>query len=53
MSIEHPGERQSNEIRKLISTREPVALRTFTPTQLAIAKSAGVFHWKLARSRMR
>ena len=45
MAIEHAGEPQSNEIRRQTLEREPVALRTFTPTQLAIAKSAGVFHW--------
>ena len=45
MAIEHPGERRSNDIRRVIEAREPVALRTFTPTQLAISRSAGVFHW--------
>ena len=45
MAIEHPGENRSNAIRRVIDEREPVALRTYTPTQLAIAKSAGVFHW--------
>jgi 4-aminobutyrate aminotransferase-like enzyme len=45
MPIEHPGEKESNQIRRVIKTREPIALRTFTPTQLAISKSAGAFHW--------
>ena len=45
MAIAHPGESRSNEIRRVIGEREPVALRTFTPTQLAISRSAGVFHW--------
>jgi 4-aminobutyrate aminotransferase-like enzyme len=45
MPIEHPGEKKSNEVRRLIGEREPIALRTYTPTQLAIARSAGVFHW--------
>ena len=45
MAIEHSGEKRSNAIRRLIDQREPMALRTYTPTQLAIAKSAGVFHW--------
>ncbi len=45
MTIEHPGEDRSNAIRRVIDEREPVALRTYTPTQAAIAKSAGVFHW--------
>ena len=45
MSIEHPGEARSNAARRVIDEREPVALRTYTPTQLTIAKSAGPFHW--------
>ena len=45
MAIEHKGEARSNAIRQLIDEREPAALRTYTPTQVAIAKSAGVFHW--------
>ena len=45
MAIEHTGETRSNAIRQLIDAREPAALRTYTPSQLAIAKSAGVFHW--------
>ncbi|MEP6915530.1 MAG: aminotransferase class III-fold pyridoxal phosphate-dependent enzyme [Acidobacteriota bacterium] len=45
MSIEHPGENRSNAVRRAIDEREPVSLRTYTPTQLAIEKSAGVFHW--------
>lgn len=45
MTIEHSGENRSNQVRRVIAEREPIALRTYTPTQLAIAKSAGVFHW--------
>lgn len=45
MSIEHAGETRSNEVRRTIAEREPVSLRTYTPTQIAIAKSAGCFHW--------
>jgi 4-aminobutyrate aminotransferase / (S)-3-amino-2-methylpropionate transaminase / 5-aminovalerate transaminase len=45
MAIEHTGEGRSNAFRRVIDEREPVALRTYTPTQLTIAKSAGVFHW--------
>jgi 4-aminobutyrate aminotransferase-like enzyme len=45
MAIEHAGESKSNEVRRQIGEREPIALRTFTPTQIAISKSAGVFHW--------
>ena len=35
----------SNAVRDVIAGQEPVALRTFTPTQAVLAKSAGVFHW--------
>jgi 4-aminobutyrate aminotransferase / (S)-3-amino-2-methylpropionate transaminase / 5-aminovalerate transaminase len=45
MAIEHNGEDRSNALRRVVDEREPVALRTYTPTQLTIAKSAGVFHW--------
>jgi 4-aminobutyrate aminotransferase-like enzyme len=45
MPIQHPGEKRSNDIRRSIGEREPIALRTFTPTQASIARSAGVFHW--------
>jgi len=45
MSIEHPNEPSSNAVRRVIAQGEPASLRTFTPTQLAITKSAGVFHW--------
>jgi acetylornithine/succinyldiaminopimelate/putrescine aminotransferase len=45
MPIQHPGENRSNDLRRQIGEREPIALRTFTPTQVSIAKSAGVYHW--------
>src|SRR5437016_4192180 len=45
MAIEHSGEPRSNDVRRQISAGEPISLRTFTPTQVAISKSAGVFHW--------
>lgn len=44
-SIEYPNERRSNTARKIVAQYEPVALRTFTPSQAVFAKSAGVFHW--------
>jgi 4-aminobutyrate aminotransferase-like enzyme len=44
-AIHHPQEEQSNEARDLAGLYEPRALRTYTPTQAVIAKSAGVFHW--------
>lgn len=43
--IQFPNEDQSNAVRRTIANKEPVALRTFTPTQAVLAKSAGVFHW--------
>ncbi|GAB4136227.1 MAG: acetylornithine transaminase [Planctomycetaceae bacterium] len=43
--IQFPTENRSNVARETIATQEPVALRTFTPTQAVLAKSAGVFHW--------
>jgi len=45
MAIEHSGEPKSNDVRRVIADREPVALRTYTPSLLAITTSAGVFHW--------
>lgn len=41
----HANEPQSNDTRKLVSRLEPKGLRTFTPTQAVLAKSAGVYHW--------
>ncbi|MES2792667.1 MAG: aspartate aminotransferase family protein [Planctomycetota bacterium] len=43
--IQHRGEEKSNAVRATITQREPLALRTFTPTQAVLAKSAGIFHW--------
>ncbi len=45
MAIQHPGEPKSNELREVIAEKEPLALRTYTPSQLVIERSAGVFHW--------
>ncbi|MFO0847640.1 MAG: aminotransferase class III-fold pyridoxal phosphate-dependent enzyme [Gemmataceae bacterium] len=44
-AVQHPGEPAGNDARSGITATEPQALRTFTPTQAVIAKSAGVFHW--------
>jgi acetylornithine/succinyldiaminopimelate/putrescine aminotransferase len=44
-SIAFTGETQSNEIRRVIAQYEPRALRTYTPTQAVLARSAGIFHW--------
>ena len=50
--IEFPGEPQSNAVRKTVSQREPLGLRTFTPTQAVLARSAGVFHWTMEGRRL-
>lgn len=52
MIIQHAGETRSNEVRRTIAEREPVSLRTYTPTQIAIAKSAGPFHWTVDGRRL-
>src|SRR5579864_482738 len=43
--ISFPGEDQSNAARRTIARQEPQALRTFTPTQMVLARSEGVFHF--------
>jgi 4-aminobutyrate aminotransferase-like enzyme len=43
--LQHPEEPSSNEKRSLAARFEPRALRTYTPTQAVLAKSAGIFHW--------
>src|SRR5262245_58217474 len=43
--LTHANEPQSNTTRKVVSRLEPKSLRTFTPTQAVLAKSAGVYHW--------
>ncbi len=44
-SIQHPAESTSNADREVAARFEPKSLRTYTPTQAVLAKSAGVFHW--------
>jgi 4-aminobutyrate aminotransferase-like enzyme len=44
-AIRHPNEPQSNAGREATARLEPVALRTFTPTQAVIAKSSGAIHF--------
>ncbi len=44
-AIEHPGEDRSNDIRRRCLATEPKALRTFTPSQAVLARSAGCYHW--------
>src|SRR5213595_837245 len=43
--LHHPGEHSSNKNRELTARLEPRALRTYTPTQAVLAKSAGIYHW--------
>src|SRR5438552_7760228 len=43
--LHHPGEANSNEARDAVARFEPRALRTYTPTQAVLARSAGVYHW--------
>ena len=43
--IEFDDEDLSNAARRSISSREPIAQRTYTPSQAVFAKSAGSFHW--------
>ena len=43
--IAFDSEDQSNAIREAIGRTEPKSLRTFTPSQAVLAKSAGCFHW--------
>jgi 4-aminobutyrate aminotransferase-like enzyme len=43
--IQFPNEERSNAARQTVAEREPLALRTFTPSQAVLARSAGSFHW--------
>jgi 4-aminobutyrate aminotransferase-like enzyme len=42
---QHPDEPSSNDARALVARYEPRSLRTYTPTQAVLARSAGIFHW--------
>lgn len=44
-SIQHPGEDQSNDLRKRLTRTEPLTLRTYTPTLAMLDKSSGCYHW--------
>jgi 4-aminobutyrate aminotransferase-like enzyme len=41
----HPHEVVANAVRDRAARFEPRSLRTFTPTQAVISRSAGVYHW--------
>src|SRR6478735_2540496 len=43
--LHHPQEVTSNNARDLVAHFEPRALRTYTPSQAVLARSAGIFHW--------
>jgi 4-aminobutyrate aminotransferase-like enzyme len=43
--IHHPQEPTSNADRELVARCEPKSLRTYTPTQAVLARSAGIYHW--------
>jgi 4-aminobutyrate aminotransferase-like enzyme len=45
MSIEHPGEAASNDLRRRLAAVEPVSLRTYTPSLAVIAASEGCYHF--------
>lgn len=45
LSIHHSHETTSNADREVVARVEPKSLRTYTPSQAVLAKSAGVFHW--------
>ena len=44
-ALHHRQEMNSNAARDQVARYEPRALRTYTPTQAVLARSAGVFHW--------
>src|SRR3954447_6356760 len=43
--LHQPGEPRSNPVRDAVARYEPRSLRTYTPTQAVLARSAGVYHW--------
>jgi len=43
--ITHPSELTSNAERASAFSYEPKSLRTYTPSQAVLARSAGVYHW--------
>jgi 4-aminobutyrate aminotransferase-like enzyme len=43
--LHHPNEPTSNTARDRLAVSEPRSLRTYTPSQAVLARSAGVYHW--------
>jgi 4-aminobutyrate aminotransferase-like enzyme len=50
--MHHTGEPKSDGCRDQVARYEPRALRTYTPTQAVLARSAGIFHWTLEGRRL-
>src|SRR5436309_7649781 len=44
-ALHHANETASNADRDLVAHFEPKSLRTYTPSQAVLAKSAGIYHW--------
>ncbi len=44
-AIQHADEIQSNDYRSIIDNTEAISQRTYTPSQLVIAQSKGIYHW--------
>lgn len=44
-AFHHPNEPSSNIARDQVAQLEPCSLRTYTPTQAVLVRSAGIFHW--------
>ena len=44
-AVQFPQEHESNAVRASIAEREPVSLRTYTPSQGVFARSAGCYHF--------
>jgi 4-aminobutyrate aminotransferase-like enzyme len=51
-AILHGNETASNAIRETLTASEPRALRTYTPSQAVLARSAGVYHWTAEGRRL-
>jgi 4-aminobutyrate aminotransferase-like enzyme len=43
--LHHPHEGASDTLRDQVARFEPRSLRTYTPTQAVLARSAGIYHW--------
>lgn len=50
--IHHADETESNAAREQLTRCEPRSLRTYTPTQAVLARSAGIYHWTLEGRRL-